>query len=717
MKNSQWSLKHVSLSKILGYYDVKEFNFHDGLQVIRADNHTGKTSFATAMVWGLTGQLPDIDRIASVQFKLKHKLAGDKDEARIQITLADNEGNQLVIRRSTASSTKSAKISISYNSDIYEGAQAQEFIQNQLGIKANSLEGCCVVLQDQHLSLITGDVKKKSGIIHDILGLSTLSKLLPIVTKRILELSNFIREIEGVDPLKKWKEEHQKLGQDLKQKEMDAVEKGYDQNLFSSSEFLDKIFNKFAVDLKCVSFSPGTNPREFVPLLLAALESQRNQNQHHTQFTKLSNELAAAKTIFEKMDESQSRFLKAQQHYPVVYDHAPLYQNDIPSHLKKVEDMLSNTESAIEAVNAQHGLFTHSLNLLNHTPDSNVCPLCQQSVNHEQLVQKIMGNLNDSTRKSLEEYHTKLSALKDKKQFLVQHQMKYQSWEIELKQQLMKSLADIASVQLQDRGGVQHLEVLANGSALEGLEAICAAYKSIKEALTINIAMIENLLVQQNARKIEADKIHEPMQKSLVNASLYLLPIHELQQKLLHHEYKQMQEANKNVELTALLNETKMHWNDLVKFKEIMQNQEREKAKQVIKNHKDFVSRFFVQVSQHPYYDSIDITPEEDRGSVKYYFNASSSKSPDYTDNARHVLSGGDLSCASLGLVLSLTKGKSNRTNFLILDDPGESLDQIRVANLAKVLQGFSMTQTIILTHQNDLAAQLIANGASQIQL
>lgn len=717
LNNPQWSLKHVSLSKILGYYDTKEFHFHDGLQVIKADNHTGKTSFATAMIWGLTGQLPDIDRIASVQFRLKHKLAGDKDEARIQITLADNLGNQLVIRRHTTSSTKSAKVSVSFNSDIYEGAQAQDFIQKQLGLKPDSLEGCCVVLQDQHLSLITGDVKKKSGIIHDILGLSTLSKLMPIVTKRISELAKLIEEMEGADPLQKWKEEHQKLGQDLLIKEREAAERGNDQSLFGNSEFLDRIFNKFALDLKCSPYIPGSNPREFVQLLRTALENQRNQNLHQSQHTKLNNELTTYKSVLEKIDESQTRFQKAQQHYPVVYEDSLLYQNDIPSLLKSVELLLANTDAAIEAVNAQHGLFTHSLSLLNHAPDCHECPLCQQSVNHADLVQKIKGNLNESTRKSLEEYQAQLAALKSKKQFLVQHQTKYQEWEKTLKEQLAKSLADIARIQLQRRRGVEQLEALANNSALDSLAAVSAACDTIKDDLSINISMTENALAQLNAVRDELDRKYKPLQADLDNIALYLLPIHELQQKLLSHEQKQSSEANKNLGLSTLINETKVHWNDMVKFKEILQNQERQKAKQVIKDHKDFVSRFFVQVSQHPHYDSIDITPEEDRGSVKYYFNASSSKSPEYTDNARHVLSGGDLSCASLGLILSLTKGQSNRTKFLILDDPAESLDRIRINNLAKALQGSSSSQMIILTHQNDLAEQLMANGASPVYI
>jgi len=97
MSESFWYLKRVTLTNILGFKELKEFTFSEGVQVIEADNHTGKTSLAIALVWGLTGQLPKIDRITANQFKLKHKLAGDKEEAAIEIILESNDGHILAI--------------------------------------------------------------------------------------------------------------------------------------------------------------------------------------------------------------------------------------------------------------------------------------------------------------------------------------------------------------------------------------------------------------------------------------------------------------------------------------------------------------------------------------------------------------------------------------------------------------------------------------------
>ena len=54
--------------------------------------------------------------------------------------------------------------------------------------------------------------------------------------------------------------------------------------------------------------------------------------------------------------------------------------------------------------------------------------------------------------------------------------------------------------------------------------------------------------------------------------------------------------------------------------------------------------------------------------------------------------------------MLSLTKGRSNKTGFLVLDDPGECFDAIRMDRFTKEIQEFGHDQTIIMTHQKDFA-------------
>lgn len=77
MTCSSWNLISVNLTNFLGFLGSKEISFNNGLQVIHADNHAGKTSLAIGILWGMTGELPSIGRITGNQFQLKHKLAAE----------------------------------------------------------------------------------------------------------------------------------------------------------------------------------------------------------------------------------------------------------------------------------------------------------------------------------------------------------------------------------------------------------------------------------------------------------------------------------------------------------------------------------------------------------------------------------------------------------------------------------------------------------------
>lgn len=717
MGPSPWYLRRVRLSKILGFADTKELIFHNGLQVIEASNHTGKTSLAIALIWGLTGQLPAIDRIATVQFRLKHKLASDNEDAEIEIQLEDFRNNQLIIRRSTKSSAKSAKLTVLFDQETYEGTKAQEIISKQLGLKPRSLEGCCVVLQDQRLSLITGDVKKSSEVIHDILGLSTLSKLVPILNKRISELTKLLDLYTETDPLKKWEEEERKMSEELSKKELEAVSVGYISTLFQSPQFLHEVFSRLSQELGILVPKTGSPPKDNVRAIRDAINAMRIQNPHQAKFNQLTTLKENSRQLLSKIEHTKARLQKARQHYPCIIENVPIYQNEIMASLQRIDAEIAAKQSALDMLNEQHGLFTHSLRLLQNQPEGSGCPLCQQAIGRATLLNKIQNNLHASIHTSLEKHQIHLSGLKSKQAELLKLESNYQLWDNELKRILIETITILQPLGAQYATAINHLQEATNRTTLDSLVDLCAFFDSLANAVNSSLSALEKSLEQEKMQIDQFERKLGPLETSLDNATLYLLPIHEIQRNLLEHQQRKGNQETKSQELCTLIQKAIGHLNDLKKFKELMQTQEQERANQVIKEHQEYVSGFFVRVADNPQYNSLSITAEEDHGSVKYYFDAQSSQNPKFTDNARHVLSGGDLSCACLGLILSLTRGKSNRAGFLVLDDPGESMDRIRMNNFATTLPVFTDQQTIVLTHQRELAECLVAAGAATVSL
>jgi DNA repair exonuclease SbcCD ATPase subunit len=65
-----WRLDKLVVTDLLGFQGTKEFAFQGGLQVFEAPNHSGKTSLTMALLWGLTGVVPNLARLNRQSFRL-----------------------------------------------------------------------------------------------------------------------------------------------------------------------------------------------------------------------------------------------------------------------------------------------------------------------------------------------------------------------------------------------------------------------------------------------------------------------------------------------------------------------------------------------------------------------------------------------------------------------------------------------------------------------
>jgi wobble nucleotide-excising tRNase len=98
---------------------------------------------------------------------------------------------------------------------------------------------------------------------------------------------------------------------------------------------------------------------------------------------------------------------------------------------------------------------------------------------------------------------------------------------------------------------------------------------------------------------------------------------------------------------------------------------------------------------------------------VTYKIQATSSAIGNLNDTVGHVLSEGDLSAASMALLLGLASGESHHLGFLVLDDPAQGMDETLQANLAAAIVKFGKPkQVVIFTHQQSFAEALKQAGA-----
>ena len=102
--DNTWRLQSVSIRDFLGFQGEAHFDFKPGFQVIEAPNHTGKSSLAMALLWGITGELPKLSRINKTSFRLHNRHAGENAEPTVTITLAGPAKARMKIRRTSVRS-------------------------------------------------------------------------------------------------------------------------------------------------------------------------------------------------------------------------------------------------------------------------------------------------------------------------------------------------------------------------------------------------------------------------------------------------------------------------------------------------------------------------------------------------------------------------------------------------------------------------------------
>jgi DNA sulfur modification protein DndD len=113
-------IKKIIIENFLCYYDKKEFNFSEGLNIILGENGEGKTKFYEALEWLLKGNVRNVSSLISA--KKLYELKED-DSFEVSVTLiVEQKDNSKLVRRAFMVEKKNGNVS-TYNNSI-EGIES-----------------------------------------------------------------------------------------------------------------------------------------------------------------------------------------------------------------------------------------------------------------------------------------------------------------------------------------------------------------------------------------------------------------------------------------------------------------------------------------------------------------------------------------------------------------------------------------------------------------
>jgi len=716
-----WRLDQLVVTDLLGFQGTKEFAFQGGLQVLEAPNHSGKTSLTMALLWGLTGVVPNLARLNRQSFRLTNKHGGENANPSASIVLLQDNGKRLSIHRAyRVRPDLEADLAVEIDDKTLAGQQAQEVIWAELGLKPQSLEGCGVVLQDHRLALITGKESDISDVINDLLGLYTLSQLVPALEEASKDAGELRKEIhhflEAADPVAKWEERNQQLQEDFRGLENKAIDAGFSRESLEepgASAFSELASVAQALDI-CEAEKKQKVPGE-IERLRKALGSKRKA-------TAVSGELATLELRKKELGQwgktartLLGNFTKHDQKLLAESIKGEMVLSSLNAAIAEKEAKTEQNARRRQELQEEQGFLSACYNHLLAHPEGETCPLCASPFEAKELLPKVKSRMEGQIASELEQLKQQDKLLAEQKTAAVKRQQLVNALQEE-HQKLLQSLVGLGE-QISKVGSCWTVplesEPLFLGPALRR-QLISELDQFIGKLGTEEQAVNADFLAKQEAHAKLETEVFQPAESRINRVSDLLVPIIDAADKIEGHGKLRHQAEERQSSLNQVLEETTKLAGQLKRIGSALSKHEEDSAAAAVKAQLPQISDWFRQIAGNPDYDGLAIQTCVSRDKITYKIQATSSLLGNLNDVVGHVLSEGDLSSAGMALILGLTAGQSHRMGFLMLDDPAQGMDDTLQANLAAALARLDhKKQVIILTHQRSFAEALKRAGAA----
>lgn len=718
---SAWRLKTVTISNLLGYQGEKTFQFSEGLQVVEAPNHTGKTSLTLSVLWTLTGVIPQLARINRQSFRLTNKHSGGDSVQFCQIELTRDDQRSLVIKRvySGPRPDWEQDLNVEMEDASLSGQQAQLRILQELRLKPGSLEGCGVVLQDHRLGFITSKDSDISDVLNDMLGLTVLSQLVPLLDERAKMAKDLHKEVssllETADPLVRWQQRDEELRKDFQKRENEAIAAGFtrDQMDDPAATAVEQL-GQAAQKLDSPVPEPGVKLLSAIQMLRAQLDTLRKTSPLGLELVRLQARNNQIEQWFATAESLRSAYGSLGKEVAEVAATGEMDGAILAQRIAGFESGLQANRQQREVLEEQNGLLTKAYHHLLGHQELGECPVCGGDVPAQELLKQVKSRLETGVADLLGNLKLTDKTLAD------------QMADAEKRLKLVKGLKDKHREQceqieafrrrLQDESFAWGAQPDSDDLFLDGNQSaalLASLDHAIGEIGKLQLGLAEQAIRKQDEAARQESSRFQPAEKQITRVSEILVPVIASAGKVEAHGALRDQANDRKTALEMLRDEAQAAAGHIQKIAKALASHEEQAASAAVRARLPEISGFFKSVTGNPDYDKLDVQTSVSRDKVAYKILAASSTIGNLNDAVGHVLSEGDLSAASMALLVGLASGESHHLGFLMLDDPAQGMDETLQANLAKAVVALGKPkQIIILTHQRTFAEALAQAGA-----
>ena len=722
--STKWTLRRVSLRDFAGFRGEQSFDFRNGVQVVHAPNHTGKTTLAMGILWGVAGVVPELPRLDRTSFRLTNRHAGRDATPRVTVELVAGDGRTLVIRRPYANGRRARSIvEVEIDGRTHHGDAAEAVIAAALGVRSASLEGTGIVLQDHRLRIVTRTADLNE-VISDVLGLTTVARLVPALNDRKNEANRIAREtatfLAGSDPVKRWLEKNEELEARYWALREKGVAAGFaEEALDDAAGLLRAEIEGHAAEIGAQAPDAKLPPARALRALTEALSELRARSEVVTRLAALEER---ASTLEARTTEIVARIHAWKALDRKIADGGVLDRSSLEARRDAGALRLEENRRRRKEIHDQQGVVSAALGYLKAHDHAKDCPVCGGGIRRDALMAKLGETLGRKLRDELESLESSDREAEEARKGAEAGLEQLERLRSDVQDELARTTDRLEACCALGIGSAvpaalpANDDLVASAAAREkrigSLSAVAAALRDAVAA-----ARVEQETARE-ARRKEEERRFRPIEQRIARLRDDLCPVVDAASELELHGRRRDAARDRKEGLEELAAAAASLRDGLAAIRGALSEVEQARADEAIRSCREFSSRFFARVAENPDYTGLEIQTTVARDRLRYALRATSLSSPDLEDAAGHVLSEGDLSAAAMAFLVGLARSSSGGVGFLVIDDPAQGMDSTLRGNLARELAAIGETQQIVvLTHQRDFAKALENAGASRMDL
>lgn len=689
-------LKKIKIRGFRGYIDEKELSLDAPVVLLFGENHCGKSSTLNAIEWCLYGGKcvgKDTGIRERINWEIKNRKLTSGDDVFVELLLEDRNGNSYKISRKLISKTKDEFEITPPDGKKSKGKEAEAILSRIL--RSSFRDFLTTVYQHQEAirAILTQEPKDRNDAIDRLLGLSDYKNIISgILAAKVEEtFKNMAKSLDDFnEKIKHLLKDRQQILEDRKR---ELIEKGIKEEQFNEKgaieifEVILKKLEEFAIktglpfpeipkptDLEQLSLRLS-NIKELISNFRSKLPDLENWNDLMKKIIEIDSLISEYNQKIKRLREAKKKIEKFVNEYGD--------EDKLQKSKSEIERKIRDLEEEMKKLDLKGKLIKDAIEYLKKEDiDINICPVCGKET--PGLLEHLQEEWEKRYEDKFKEINEKIETLRKK--------------ELENIDKLIKELKNYKN----------DLERYSKdlSETTEKIESFLGKkITSEDDPIGLLNKYLENIKNQleplEKAIKTKHEKLDEIQEK--INQIQKIFEILKLIKKVKILEY--IKKTPEFQHIQELMDKMAVLQRQIKEILEVIKNVSHEQAEKLIREAEKAINEYFLKITNNPAIKEIKLSVDVDKsGKNNYSFYDQDNR--DLTP----ILSQGDLNALALSIFLAMASLKGTSAfDFILLDDPSQSLGSEHKNNFVEVLDKVSNNKRILLaTMDRELQELLI---------